>query len=76
MFELAAHFADLNSGDSLRVDRRTLPGRERAVRIGGEGTPSIAEFCVAELGARMRMGSWGARSYLADNGVAEGTPAA
>lgn len=66
MFELATHFADLSSGDSLRAGRGTLPGTERAVRIGGESTPMIAEFCVAELGARMRMGSWAARRYLAD----------
>jgi hypothetical protein len=30
------------------------------------GTPEVAEFAAAELGARMRMGSWSARCYLAD----------
>ncbi len=66
MFELAAHFADLHSAESLPRGRRVLPGMERAVRLGGDGTPLVAEFAAAEFGARMRMGSWGARSYIAD----------
>ena len=76
MFELAAHFADLHSAGSLhpgrpgRSGRRAggtvLPGMERAVRVGGVGTPRVAEFMVAELGGRMRMGSWSARRYVAD----------
>src|SRR5680860_124395 len=66
MFELATHFADLSPGDSLPARRGTPPGTERAVRIGGESTPMIAEFCVAEFGARMRMGSWSTRRYMAD----------
>ncbi len=39
---------------------------ERAVQVGGEGTPRIAEFAYAELGARMRMGAWSAKNYVAD----------
>jgi hypothetical protein len=67
LFELAAHFADLHAGDGLPHEGRGgLPGRERAVRIGGEGTPRIAEFAYAELGARMGMGTWTARRYVAD----------
>jgi hypothetical protein len=48
------------------VSDRVLPGRERGVLIGGEGTPRVAEFAVAEFGARIRMGSWAARHYVAD----------
>ena len=68
LFELAAHFADLHPGEGLPREREQggLPGRERAVRIGGEGTPRIAEFAYAELGARMGMGTWAARRYVAD----------
>ncbi|MDX6302834.1 MAG: hypothetical protein QOF53_4048 [Nocardioidaceae bacterium] len=66
-FELAAHFADLHSGDSLRKRPAGTPaGRERAVPLGGEGTPRVAEFAVAELGGRMRTGTWAARHYIAD----------
>ncbi len=39
---------------------------ERAVQVGGAGTPRIAEFAYAELGARMQMGPWSARRYVAD----------
>ena len=39
---------------------------ERAVQVGGAGTPRIAEFAYAELGARMQMGPWSAKRYVAD----------
>jgi hypothetical protein len=62
LFELAAHFADLHSGHTSPRHRRTLPGMERSVQIGGTGTPSVAEFALAEFGARIRMGTVGTRS--------------
>lgn len=68
-FELAAHLADLHAGEALRSERsghRVVPGGERAVQMGGVGTPAVAEFVAAELGGRLRMGSWAARHYLAD----------
>lgn len=72
IFVSAAHFAHLCNGEDLpaRV-RRTrgggvLPGTERRVRLGGAGTPKVAEFAAAELGARLRMGSRGARALIAD----------
>ena len=66
LFELAATFADQHSGDGLPVSRRVLPGMERAVQLGGAGTPRIAEFAYAELGARMAMSPWSAKRYVAD----------
>ncbi len=66
-FVLAAHFADLHPGGALAARRDgVLPGTERAVRIGGAGTPTVSEFAAAELGGRLRMGPWAARCYLAD----------
>src|SRR3954466_2134877 len=65
-FELAAHFADLHAGDGLPTTPGLGAGTERAVQIGGTGTPRIAEFAYAELGARMRMSTWSARRYVAD----------
>ena len=65
-FELAAHFADLHPGEALDPASSLRPGRERAVRLGGRGTPLVSEFAAAELGARMRMGTWSARRYLGD----------
>jgi hypothetical protein len=73
LFELAAHFADLHPGHGLptsqalsRCSQGVLPGTERAVRLGGVGTPWVAEFAYAELGARMGMGTWAARRFVAD----------
>ena len=66
LFEAAAHFADLHAGDRLPRSRRVLPGMERTVQVGGAGTPRVAEFAYAELGARMQMGTWSARRYVAD----------
>ena len=63
-FVLAAHFADLHAGDALRTSTR--PGRERAVRLGGAGTPRVAEFAVAEFGCRVQLGAWAARRFIAD----------
>ncbi len=63
----AAHYADLCDGDGLPgVGSRALPGTERRVRLGGVGTPRVAEFAAAELAARMRMSPRGGRALLAD----------
>ena len=53
-------------GDRCRRSRRVLPGMERSVQVGGAGTPRIAEFAYAELGARMQMAPWSAKRYVAD----------
>jgi hypothetical protein len=39
---------------------------QRAVRLGGVGTPRVAEFAAAAFGARMRMGTVGGRAMVAD----------
>jgi len=43
-----------------------LPGRERAVRLGGEGTPRVAEFAPAEFAARLGLSSYAGRELIAD----------
>lgn len=43
-----------------------LPGAERLVPFGGEGTPEVAEFCAAELGAALSLSPHAARSMMAD----------
>ncbi len=45
---IAARWADLHPGEA--VDPDGLPGAERAVRPGGDGTPEIGDFAPAELG--------------------------
>src|SRR3954447_16445511 len=60
LFVLATRFADLQAGESLTGRRgadAALPGQaagaERAVRLGGVGTPRVREFACAEFGARV-----------------------
>ena len=68
IFLLAAHYADLCGGEGLPASGsgRVLPGMERAVQLGGVGTPRVAEFAVVAFGARMRMGAVGGRAMVAD----------
>lgn len=62
----AVQHAALNNADTLDPDIAKLPGRERAKRFGGVGTPDVAEFCCAEFGARLGVTSWSAHSLIAD----------
>jgi hypothetical protein len=41
-------------------------GGERFVRLGGEGTPKVAEFAPADLGARMQLSPYAASRLIAD----------
>jgi len=71
LFFLAAHWADLHSGEALLEQRRrsglrVLPGMERAKRIGAHGTPTVAEFAAAELGALQGMGHVAADHLIRD----------
>ena len=55
------------SGHELQAETNpAVPGRERSVRLGGEGTPRVAEFACVELGARVQLGAWSARNLIAD----------
>lgn len=42
------------------------PGRERARRLGGQGTPEVLEFAAAELGARQGTTTGAGRALIAD----------
>ena len=66
IFLLAAHFADLHNPDSRPAGGRALPGMERAVRIGGAGTPAMWEFAVAQLAARLECSTTAARYLIRD----------
>ncbi|MEO6266427.1 MAG: hypothetical protein ABIO66_07470 [Nocardioidaceae bacterium] len=50
---LAAHWADLHDDQTVAHKGSLLAGLERAVRLGGDGTPLVAEFACAELGVLM-----------------------
>jgi hypothetical protein len=49
--------------DPAEIDR---PGREKARRYGGQGTPRVCEFAAAELGARIGRSTWAAAQLMAD----------
>jgi hypothetical protein len=60
---LACRWADLNT---CIGDDRALPGAERMVVLGGEGTPAIAEFAPAELGPACGESAFAGRCLIAD----------
>ena len=64
LLQLAAHWADLHHPDS--VPANSGRGRERARRLGGEGTPEVLEFAAAERGARQGTTTGAGRALLAD----------
>ena len=66
IFRLAAHVADLYNPDSHPEGPRrgALPGRERTRRFGGEGTPLVWEFAVADLAVELEMSTGGARFLI------------
>ena len=43
-----------------------MPGMEQLVQLGGDGTPEVAEFAPAELGAELAMSPFAARQLIAD----------
>jgi hypothetical protein len=66
ILKAAVRHADLNHPSMLDPAHAGLPGRERAVRLGGVGTPSVREFAPAELGARLQLSSYAAGRLIAD----------
>jgi hypothetical protein len=61
---IAAHWADLHPGDAVPKSR--LPGMQRPVRLGGDGTPTIGDFAPAELGCVLRLSDGSASRLIAD----------
>ena len=62
--QIAAHWADLHSGDAIREDR--LPGAEHPVQLGGDGTPTVADFAPAELACVLRLSDGAAAKLIGD----------
>ncbi len=62
----AYQHAVLNSRDTLDPANERWPGRERAVFLGGQGTPTVAEFAPAELGGRLQLSPYAAASLMGD----------
>ena len=64
MLQLACAWADAHYLDSGSDDYQPLI--QRACAWGGEGTPEVSEYCVAELGALQGTGMMAARALIAD----------
>lgn len=62
----AYQWAVMHSADRLDPEESGKPGREKARRYGGEGTPEITEFAAAELGTRIGMTTFAAGQLMAD----------
>ena len=56
LMEAAAHRADLHGVvQGFEPGCAALPGTERLAQFGGVGTPKVAEFAPAELGAELAL---------------------
>jgi Domain of unknown function (DUF222) len=62
----ARQHAVINNADSIDPRQAKIPGGERARRFGGDGTPKVAEFSAASLGARLGLSSYAGRELIAD----------
>jgi hypothetical protein len=61
---IAAHWADLHPGDAIAQSR--IPGTEHPIRLGGDGTPTVADLAPAELGCVLRMSDGAAARLIGD----------
>ena len=66
LLRLVAEFARQHGEGTVDPMQARLPGRERAVRLGGEGTPLVAEFAPAVLAARMGLSAYAGGRLVAD----------
>ena len=66
ILELVAEFARQHGEGTVDPVQAKRPGRERAVQLGGEGTPLVAEFAPAVLAARMGLSCYAGGRLVAD----------
>ena len=66
LLSAAARWADLHGEVETLESGAALPGLERLVQLGGDGTPEVAEFAAAELAAVLGMSTWAGQRLVAD----------
>src|SRR3954449_1563825 len=66
LLEVAAHVADLHPVVDGEPAGHTVPGMERLVPLAGAGTPEVAEFAPAELGAALGITTAAAKSMIGE----------
>jgi len=62
----ATDFALEHGAATVDRARSMLPGRERVMRFGGEGTPKVAEFAPALVAGRLQLSAYAAGRLVAD----------
>src|SRR5688572_21176485 len=61
----AAHWADLHPPESIHTSATfTVPGCEHEEPIAGPGCPSVAEFCIPELGTVLGLSPTAAKKLI------------
>ncbi|MFY9914717.1 MAG: DUF222 domain-containing protein [Nocardioidaceae bacterium] len=65
ILKAATHWADLHS-ELARATSPLLPGSEKLVLFGGDGTPGVAEFAPAELGVVLATSTSAAERLVGD----------
>lgn len=66
LLAIAAHWADLHAVVD-EPDRVEVRGMERLMRLAGPGTPEVAEFAPADLGAALGMSTFAAQQLIGDS---------
>ncbi len=66
LLKVAYQWAITHHPDRLDPTEAGRPGRERARRLGGDGTPEVCEFAAALLGARIGRSPAAAAQLMAD----------
>jgi hypothetical protein len=67
LLQVAAAWADAHPADGIMHEHTLLAqAGERSMRFGGDGTPDIAEFAPAELGAEIGLNPYQAAALIAD----------
>jgi len=66
--ELVAHWADLHGDEPVprTVNGHRVPGGDRLVQLGGEGTPEVRELCTHELAVARGTHPLSTRAAMAD----------
>ncbi|SDS04581.1 hypothetical protein SAMN04489812_0713 [Microlunatus soli] len=61
-----ASWADRFPADSIAPHQLAIPGGDRPIRPGGDGTPEITRFCVTDLAAQLHKSTGTAERMIAD----------
>ncbi|SDT33074.1 hypothetical protein SAMN04489812_5222 [Microlunatus soli] len=61
-----ANWADRFPADSIAPHQLAIPGGDRPIRPGGDGTPEVTRFCVTDLAAHLHKPTGTAERMIAD----------